>query len=457
VVIGGLYTGGLIGSLNCVSTTTCALSDVETTGPVSSSSASSATGGLVGNWDYTGVSTSILRGKAYGKVSSTNTSYLGGLVGHTTGTGSSKIFSITQSHFYGEVSLPNGVSLSGVGGIIGFAEPGTYSTVSLSDVHNSGRVSSFYNNVGGLIGAVHPLDHSNILISDSSSSGDLTGIDSVGGIIGYLENDRDGSSVTGTRVSTSGTISGHNYIGGLAGGVGVSGITAPTFTSFTDSSSTAVIYGTGSNSGGILGTLWASASFMSLTLSRVSHTIGTITSLAGNAGGFIGAAEMYDGYTTGPKTILIEKSHSSGNIYGTYGSQGGFIGYGDGTASSGGSMTVSNCYSSSNIVTGDKTGVLMGVFGVFAPGATLSIVNSYGTGSLSGSQPKGLAGSYGATRTITNSFWLKDSGGVNSTILDDTRQKTSTELQTLGTYTGWNFTMGTGVWTFLPGPFPTLQ
>jgi hypothetical protein len=165
----------------------------------------------------------------------------------------------------------------------------------------------------------------------------------------------------------------------------------------------------------------------------------TVANQASLVGGFVGFT--FNG--------TISESYSSGNVYVRTGSSqvGGFAGYVDGGP--GGTNTITNAYSISNIYTngssmlGGFVGILTDTNGVFP-----TISNSYSSGSIIGLNNVnvgGFVGTYAAGNT-TNNFWDTQSSGIATDPRSGsgvTGQSTS-QMMALSTFTGggWSNTAG---------------
>lgn len=117
----------------------------------------------------------------------------------------------------------------------------------------------------------------------------------------------------------------------------------------------------------------------------------------------------------------IENSFTSGTVTSGSGSDGGLVGDNRGT--------IANTYSSASVLgTAASSGGLIG-----SNAGTIS--TSLATGAVSSSSGGGLVGN--GSGTVTNSFWNTDTTG-RSTSKGGTG-KTAAELQSVATYTGWDF------------------
>lgn len=133
---------------------------------------------------------------------------------------------------------------------------------------------------------------------------------------------------------------------------------------------------------------------------------------------------------------LISNSYSTGNITSSGGYSGGLVG----TIRENG--IISNCYSSANVTT--SFWVVGGLVGLNDG----LVFDSYSTGAISGeSSTGGLIGHSNSGQTI-ESYWDKDTSLQNGSV--GGIGKTTLEMKTPSTYTGWDQV----VWNFIEGQYP---
>ena len=143
---------------------------------------------------------------------------------------------------------------------------------------------------------------------------------------------------------------------------------------------------------------------------------------------------------------IIGNSFTTGTVTGLSNTVGGLVGLSAGTTY--------NCYSTATVQGANFVGGLMGAlyYVAGAPNA-IAIQNSYSTGHVTGTGASvgGLLGDNGGT--VTNSFWNIDTSG-QATSAGGTG-KTTAEMQSQATYTGWDFT---NTWQISQGAsYPTLR
>lgn len=169
------------------------------------------------------------------------------------------------------------------------------------------------------------------------------------------------------------------------------------------------------------------------------YSTGSVIASDSQIGGLIG-------YVYGNNNI--SKCYTTASVMGTPGvnhsNLGGFIG------KTYDNITISDCYSRGDI---QDSGNLYNV-GSFIGRNTGSseIINCYSTGSVCGVSPyfDGFAGDNDSDCTISNSFWNVETDGIDGNSSGDDNYgatgKTTSEMQTQATFTGWDFTATTGIW-----------
>ena len=242
----GDYTGGVAGFLNSAVVESCVNNK-------SVSSTGQYTGGVAGTIGGSGSTITTCSSAAEATVNGTN--YTGGLIGNVTGGAT-----ISNCLTYGAVSGTG----QEVGGMIGTLDGSTALNLS-----NYGRVESSSTQVGGLIGSsknssvlqycanagdVIAEKDRNVggLIGNASAtsltscinSGVIRGKDYTGGLVGYHY---EGSNMQ--YCANYGPVSGNNYVGGLTG---------ESRANMKESFSVGRVTGSGSQVGGITGSLYMS-------------------------------------------------------------------------------------------------------------------------------------------------------------------------------------------------------
>ena len=317
------------------------------------------------------------------------------------------------------------VTINGVNSYPGLVQNGTsgtngYSNVTVQNI-NVDSISSILADSMGWIGhSYFGINSSDVIVDSCSSSGDING-ENAGGICGSNLGSNGTSTIS--NCSSVGAINGLKS-GGICGGL--AGSNNGIVTVLDCSSSGAIV---GSYTGGICG---ANAGINGKALVSNCSSVGATTGL--QAGGICGLGFGKNGKAT------VSNCSSSGAISGNYsggicGSQAGFTGeatisncsssgaiggigyygpYGDGaggicglhTGSYGGTITVSNCYSSGDINASGCGGICGSVLA--DEGGTATISNCYSSGAISGAAAGGICGKTsarnGGTVTVLNCY-----------------------------------------------------
>lgn len=227
----------------------------------------------------------------------------------------------------------------------------------------------------------------------------ITGYDLTGGIVGVCEN----SSITNCFTSGS-VISTFFRAGGIAGG---------TSNSCLIKCGSSGNIGCTSGAGGLVGGCTSTEVVECFSNADVTG--------ASNLGGLVGS------FDSCPSVI---RSYSSGTVTGTTNYIGGLAGYAL-------SSVISNCYSKSSVSGSAYVGGLLGV------AESSSATNCYSAGAVSGTVDNigGLVGNNGLS-TITGCYWDTETSG--QAVSAGGEGRTTAEMKSIDTYTGWDFT--TPVW-----------
>ncbi|HOH46452.1 MAG TPA: GLUG motif-containing protein, partial [Candidatus Cloacimonadota bacterium] len=253
--------------------------------------------------------------------------------------------------------------------------------------------TSFYETYHGLFGMTAA--GSMIKNLHLSSSCSILGNGDTGSIVGHNKGTIENCSSAATVNIGNATIG-----GGICGNHNAGSIINCSF-SGTVSRSAA---GVNANSlGGIAGRNETSAVITNCSSS------GTITGSTWN-GGLVG-------WNNG----TINLSYSTGIVSCNNNTIGGLVGQNQGS--------INNSYSRVNVTGAHYIGGLVGYHG------SGSILNCYSTGTVSGGQKGGLIGASGGT--VTSSYWDTQTSGI-ATSFGGTG-KTTAQMQTQSTYTGWDF------------------
>ncbi|MFZ6665689.1 hypothetical protein, partial [Peijinzhouia sedimentorum] len=148
-------------------------------------------------------------------------------------------------------------------------------------------------------------------------------------------------------------------------------------------------------------------------------------------------------------TVTIRNTYSTGSVSGSGFSVGGIVGANI-------NVDIIDSYSNANISGGASN--KGGLAGEVNNGS--AIINSYATGIVSGTGG-GLIGainSFGSASTVTNSYYDSETSGKSDT--GKGVPKTTAEMKTQSTFTGWDFAPLAGDWSINPSgyiSYPYLQ
>ncbi|SMG15282.1 GLUG motif-containing protein [Fibrobacter sp. UWB13] len=309
-----------------------------------------------------------------------NGHYVGGLIGETAS-------SVKNSYSEGNVT-----GIGYVGGLVGNGI-----SVDLSS-HTGGTVTGKGSYVGGLIGYAY------YMVKNSYSEGDVIGTDNVGGLVGK-----------GGRIHksyhTEGSVSGYNYVGGVAGYVSctLTGCVALVDSSYhADGSVNGYGY-----VGGLVG-LVAGSITNSYSKGEVLGTKDYVGGVAGSVSGKIRNSNADAKYVKGLNFVgglagyasdSIDVSYFEGDsVTGIY-QIGGLVGYAK--------SAVDSSYSTANVKGDDNVGGLIG-------SAYGNVSNSYAMGNVIGDEDHSSAGNdnlgglvgYQYSGSVSKSMALGDVSGT---------------------------------------------
>jgi len=277
-------------------------------------------------------------------------------------------------------------------------------------------------NTKGLFGKTDGTNYNNrvIITNVVLNSVNISGGNEIGALVGRAE------FTELSNCSVSGTVSGNQYTGGV---VGYTHYANWFYDSHSSVAVTAQMY-----SGGFGGY------FFGVTAERCYST-GNLT----NPGNFVQAyMGGFVGYTTAGS--VISSCFSTGNINSnqvTY--LGGFVGVTSGSS-------FSNSYASGNITGRNFIGGFV-VINESSPASTFT--NCYSSGSIT-AQFSSIGGFSDGSSNITasNCFWDTESSNVSTS--GSGTGKTTAEMKTIGTFSGWNFTTTWQINSHLNGGYPFL-
>lgn len=447
-ITGYSYLGGIAGSV-FGDTQAVIFQDVSFAGTLTTNSSSPQdVGGIAGyvsaNYDFTMDNVDVSSLNVDTTSATGGASNIGGVIGFFTAspTTTDPVISITNVTSVGVNSLagwvdPTSASISEVGGLIGFLTENGNPTVNISNASVVGPVSgSSY--VGGLIGHLY----SDAAKNDAISVHDVTVNSAVtayngpaGGFIGslnYIGTGPTARSIYINKVSVQGSVN-TNYAnsGGFIGSLEQDySVTVPnqTYISESYSKSNTTIGGSGvSNIGGFIGNVGGSG----LTIDK-SFAAGNVHVTNGSSavGGFIGNTN---------NGVTINQSFATGDVV-AEGSSGpfgiaGFIGMNNGPA------IINDSYARGDVYATDPSVNPMGAGGFNGQENTSSILtNVYSTGLVASTSAPLFGGLVGnnTPASAVSSYW--DTETSQQATSKAGTPKTTAEMKTQATFTGWDFT-----------------
>ena len=360
---------------------------------VVSSSASSYAGGLVGRMGSGNISNSYATGNVSSSSPSSSSrfssSYAGGLVGRM-GSGN-----ISNSYATGNVSFspPSRFSSSYTGGLVG-----EMSSSSISNSYATGNVSSSApssNNsfVGGLVGGMQSSSISNSYATGNVSSYSPSSGDSyAGGLVGWMQSSGINNSYATGDVSSS------YYAGGLVGRMQSSSSISNSYATGNVSSSSDAVFSY--YAGGLVGRMQSSSISNSYATGNVSSSSfsSSLRFSPSYAGGLVGWMQSSSSISNSYATGNVSSSPFSDSSY-----AGGLVGLMQG------SSNISNSYATGNVSSSafrssSYAGGLVGWMG-----SSTGVSNSYATGNVSSSDAAfsyagGLVGWMSSSTGVRNSY-----------------------------------------------------
>ena len=316
-----------------------------------------------------------------------------------------------------------------VGGIVGSASSGT-----ISGITSSATVSG-KNHTGGIVGNGST---ATLNISDVAINGNVTGESWVGGVIGNFYNSAAyGLVITHAAVGAI-SISGWQEVGGFLGygwNIKVDSSTSLANVTGRGISISSSGIGEGAMVGGFAGQLSGGDSTFIDSYVRGDVTATYLDFNATRVGGVVGWARLTNLYVTRSSYVGTVTGYQY--VAGVAGQQSLY-------------SSVTDSYFRANLVTSTTT--LNGGF-VGSTSNTTRLTRSYyaGTQSAVAASRYGVAGSSSSgVTTCTNAFF--DAGLLGSLLTSQSSGvctgigKTTTEMKTQSTFSGFDFTPGTGVW-----------
>ncbi|MCK6613539.1 MAG: T9SS type A sorting domain-containing protein [Ignavibacteriaceae bacterium] len=137
---------------------------------------------------------------------------------------------------------------------------------------------------------------------------------------------------------------------------------------------------------------------------------------------------------------IVTESFSNVTVFSSQHQNGGFVGYADVY------NEITNCYSTGSVTsTAGTTG------GFIGQPRSSTLTNCYSTGAVSSPAPVGGFGGVFHASSANNCFWDTETSGQASS--SGGTGKTTAQMKTQGTYTGWDFT---NIWQ-ISGDYPDLR
>ncbi len=300
--------------------------------------------------------------------------------------------------FDGNSHIINNLKITGSSdfrALFGYAEGATIKNLGIKNANVS----------GGTCTAILVGENSNSTINNCYVTGTVNGTgNQVGGLTGF---NIYGSSINNSNASVNVTGTGL-FTGGLVG--------------FNDHSSISNCYSTG-------------------TVSGATHT-----------GGLVGENSCYS--STVAMIMTISNCYTTCNVTGSANNVGGFVGYNYGSANSTGSVEIkiNNCYSTGTVSGTTNTGGFVGNNNC-GSSSTITISNCYAAGKVTGST--NLGGFVGINTSVTYTSCFYDTTATGQTD-SYAAGKTTSEMKTQNTYSGWDFTSTWSISSSVNSGYPYL-
>ncbi|MFZ9446390.1 MAG: SwmB domain-containing protein, partial [Ilumatobacteraceae bacterium] len=322
----------------------------------------------------------------------------------------------------GTVTLTNlavsGVNVSGANTVAGVIS--TCGVCIINDVHVSGSVTASGDYAAGIVANLGGNTAHASVVNDSSSSVTVSGGSFVGGLIGYeYRSSYDATvGVFNSNFTGSATSSGANKYG--AGGIAGYTWNIAVADSWSSGSVTGV-----DDVGGITGN---SRSSSRITRSWTSGSItSTTVSCSAGAGGIAGSTENSGSVSESYSVASITAVCRSGGVVGN------------------GSASISNSFFRGSLTRSSGTDASFG--GVTGRGNG-SITNSYAATTNAYAYGSGLAGDIQYSPTCTSAYWDTSTSGRTTTYCAaGATGKTTSEMTTQATFSGWDFST---IWNIDP-------
>ncbi len=305
-----------------------------------------------------------------------------------------------------------------------------------AEIRDLGLINPNINSGGNNVGVLVNLLNDSTLSGCYVEGGGISGRQMVGGMVGQINGATIDNCYTTCTVSGIGTES--STVGGLVGLVGISGGT------ISDCYSTGTVSCTGVTTLGSVGGLVGENTGTIFNC----YSTGSVSSNAHDPYGYVGGLVGNNLAENDSQFGVITNCYSSGDVTSDY-MTGGLVGLNGGD--------INNSYAM-GIVTGDtRVGGLVGYNVEPFSGGSGSISKCYSTGIVSGNLSVGGLVGYIYSGTLTACFWdtqtcLPATVGVGYGTSTGVTGKTTAEMKTESTFTGWDFD---NIWYM--ADYPILQ
>ncbi len=270
--------------------------------------------------------------------------YAGGLVGAAMAGAV-----ISECSVSGEVS-----GTLAAGGLVGVhQDPDTSASITINACINNAIVTATGGPAGGIIGADNEKNTAGYTITACVNNGAVTGTSEAGGVIGASY--RAGVQTTITACTNNGTVTASTgNAGGIGGSLPSSNSGGHAVIELTSCINRGAVDGA-SNAGGMIG-----FSGLAKNTAKIydSANFGSVTSLAGNAGGMVGNINSNNANYFNP--LIVENSANYGNV--TANIAGGIVGTFTAGANKSSNITVTGYLSIANITGTAKASAITGEF-----------------------------------------------------------------------------------------------
>ena len=341
-------------------------------------------------------------------------------------------------------------SSAGYAGLLAGYLGDTTNTATVSNVAVTSANVSGTTNLGGLTG-----ECMSCTLTDVSMSGSVTGTNYVGGFAGSMGTYSASYTLKLTRAANTATVSGVDYVGGLVGAFSRSAysVTHGVF----QSSNSGSVTGSGHSVGGLVGHSSGTSGAIEVATSNSNAAVSGDERVGGIIGWSRGSGDrIFQSWTSGSVTSsVVLCSSGAGGIAGA-------SDYGDiiesySTASMSGPCRVGGIVGNNSYALVSDVffrGSLTRTSGSDASFAGVqgrgngSITNSYAATTNAYAYGSGLAGDIQYSPTCTSAYWDTSTSGRTTTYCAaGATGKTTSEMKTQATFSGWDFST---IWNIDP-------